>query len=126
MSRSPIRGLAVAVLGLRIAYGAGLIAAPARLAERWLGAEADRAPTQVPLRALGTREIVLHVGGLLAALRDRPLRPWLLASAAGDLTDVAATFAGRRQLPDGSALATLAVGGGSAVASGVLALVVDR
>ncbi len=126
MTRSPLRGVAAAVLGLRIAYGAGLIAAPARLAERWLGSEAGRAPTQVPLRALGTREIVLHVGGLLAALGDAPVRPWLLASAAGDLTDVAATFVGRRQLPDGSALATLVVAGSSALASGGLAIAVDR
>jgi hypothetical protein len=126
MTDSRTRGIAAGVIGLRIAYGAGLILAPSRLAKRWLGPEASAAPAQVPLRGLGMREIVLHAGAILAALGDAPLRPWLLASIAGDLTDIAATFAGRRQLPEGSAMATLAVGGGSALASGALAIAVER
>ncbi|MFZ0089517.1 MAG: hypothetical protein WAL63_08425 [Solirubrobacteraceae bacterium] len=125
-SPAPARRAAVAVLGLRVAYGVGLIVAPTRLAGRWLGQDARHAPTQVPLRALGAREIVLHVGALVAALGDRPLRPWLLASVAGDLTDVTATFAGRDELPDESGVATLVVGGGSALVSAVLAAAVDR
>jgi hypothetical protein len=126
MTESQFRGAAAAVLGLRIAYGAGLILAPARLARRWLGPESSTAPTQVPLRGLGTREIVLHAGALAAALTKAPLRPWLLASIAGDLTDVAATVVGRDQLPPGSAQATVVVGGGSALISGALAIAVER
>lgn len=126
MTESQVRGAAAAVLGLRIAYGAGLILAPARLAQRWLGPESSTAPTQVPLRGLGTREIVLHAGALAAALAKAPLRPWLLASIAGDLTDVAATVIGRDQLPAGSAQATVVVGGGSALISGALAIAVER
>jgi hypothetical protein len=126
MTSSRTRGIAAGVIGLRIAYGAGLILAPSRLAKRWLGTEASAAPTQVPLRGLGMREIVLHAGALVAALSDAPLRPWLLGSIAGDLTDIVATFTGRRQLPEGSAIATLVVGGGSALASGALAMAVER
>jgi hypothetical protein len=126
MTESQARAAAAAVLGLRIAYGAGLILAPARLAQRWLGPESARAPTQVPLRGLGMREVVLHAGALAAALAKAPLRPWLVASITGDLTDVAATVAGRRQLPAGSAKATLAVGGGSALISAALAIAVKR
>ncbi len=126
MTESRIRGAAVAVLGFRIAYGVGLILAPGRLGRRWLGPESSRAPTQVPLRGLGTREVVLHAGALAAALGGAPLRPWLLASITGDLTDVAATVAGRRQLPAGSAKATVAVGGGSALITGALAIAVKR
>jgi hypothetical protein len=119
------RVAARAVLVLRIAYGVGLIAAPRRLALRWLGPDAERAPVQVPLRALGAREVILHGAALLALSRGAAVRPWLAASAAGDLTDVLATAAGRRGLPRGSAPATLAVGGGSALVSLAVAVAVD-
>jgi hypothetical protein len=66
---------AIVVLALRIAYGAGLIAAPGRLGRRWLGPAANAAPTQVPLRALGAREIILHAGAILAAVQGAPLPP---------------------------------------------------
>jgi hypothetical protein len=120
------RAATFGVLGMRVAYGAGLIVAPSRLATRWLGPAAAAAPTQVPLRGLGTREIVLHAGAIAAAARDAALRPWLLGSVLGDLTDIAATFAGREELPPGAARATLLVGGASALLSVALALAVER
>jgi hypothetical protein len=113
-----------AVLALRIAYGLALIAAPRRLTLRWLGPDAEGAPVQVALRGLGAREAILHSGALLALTRGAPIRPWLAASAAGDLTDVVATAVGRRGLPRGSARATLAVGGGAALVSAALAAAV--
>jgi hypothetical protein len=119
------RFAAGAVLTLRIAYGVALMAAPRRLAHRWLGPDAERAPTQVALRGLGAREVVLHTGALLALSRGASVRPWLAASAAGDLTDVVATAAGRHGLPPGSAPATLAVGGGSALVSLAVAVAAD-
>jgi hypothetical protein len=85
---------AIVVLALRIAYGAGLIAAPSRLGRRWLGPAANAAPTQVPLGALGPREIILHSGAMIAAVRGAPLRPWL----AGSMSVTSPTW--RRQLPD--------------------------
>ncbi len=120
------RSATVVVMSLRIGYGVGLVAVPAKLAERWLGSAALAAPTQVPLRGMGTREVVLHAAVLLAAIRGGPLRPWLAASIAGDLTDVIATAVGREELPAGAALATLMVGGGSALISAGLAAAVDR
>ena len=120
------RATAGAVLVLRVSYGLGLIAAPRRLALRWLGEAAGGAPVQVPLRGLGARDAILHTGALLALRRGTPLRPWLAASIAGDLTDVIATAAGRRRLPAGSPLATLAVGGGSALVSILLAAAIER
>ena len=113
------------VLALRIAYGVALIAAPRRLALRWLGADAERASVQVALRGLGAREAILHGGALVALSRGASVRPWLAASAAGDLTDVVATAAARHQLPPGSAPATLAVGGGAALVSLAVAVAVD-
>jgi hypothetical protein len=120
------RKAAIVVLALRIAYGAGLIAAPSRLGRRWLGPAANAAPTQVPLRALGAREIIIHLGAILAAVRGAPLRPWLAGSIVGDLSDLAATVAGRDQLPKGAATATLVVGGSSALLSAVVAVAVER
>ena len=63
------RILAASVLGLRIAYGAALVAAPERLTRRWLGPAVAHDPAQVALRGLGAREVLLHAGGLAATLR---------------------------------------------------------
>ena len=126
MSRmAPRRIAALAILASRVAYGAGLVVAPARLSRRWLGDGATTAPVQVPLRALGVREIVLHTAAAVAALRGTPLRPWLAASIAGDLSDVAWTLAGRRELPRGSAGATALVAGASAALSALVAARLD-
>src|SRR5947209_7775668 len=120
------RATAGTLLVLRVSYGLALIAAPRRMALRWLGEAANDAPVQVALRGLGAREAILHGGSLLALGRDAPLRPWLVASVAGDLTDVIATAIGRRRLPAGSPLATLAVGGASALISLLLAGAVEQ
>jgi hypothetical protein len=116
---------ALAVLALRIAYGAALVVSPARLGRRWLGSASATAPTQVPLRGLGVREVALHSVALVAAVRGAPLRPWLAVSIAGDLSDIASTFAGAKELPKGSATATLAAAGGSAALTAALAAAVD-
>jgi hypothetical protein len=111
-----------AVLALRAAYGVALIAAPERLARRWLGPSAATGPTQVPLRALGMRELLIHGGALVAiATSDADPKPFLYASIAGDLSDIAATLAARRELPSGSPVATIVVAGASAALSAVVA-----
>jgi hypothetical protein len=112
----------VAVLSFRIAYGAALIVAPAKVAgNRWLGAGAREAAAQVSLRGLGAREVGLHALALTAFLRGAPTRPLLLASIAGDLTDIGSTVIASDGLPDGSAAATAAVAGGSALLTALLA-----
>jgi hypothetical protein len=118
MSRSQLA--VVAVLGARIAYGAALLAAPARITQRWLGPARETAAAQVALRGLAARELAIHCAGLAAALRGAPVRPWLAASLAGDLGDLAATLASRRGLPSGSPAATTAVAGASAAITAAL------
>ena len=103
---------AVAVLGARVAYGAALLVAPQKVTTSWLGPVDDSA--KVALRGLGAREIALHGFGIAAALTGAPLKPWLAASIVGDVSDIAATFAGRAGLPDRSAAKTAAVAGVSA------------
>jgi hypothetical protein len=125
-SSQAVRAGTAAILSFRIAYGAGLLAAPARLAgNRWLGPGARQPAAEVPLRGVGAREIALHGLALSALLHGSDVRPWLAASIAGDLGDVAATALARDGLPDGSATATAVVAGGSALLSAIAVLLAD-
>jgi hypothetical protein len=121
-----MKAAATALLGLRVAYGAALAAAPRPLTMRWLGPGATQYPGgRVALRALGVREALLHAGALAALWRDEPVRPWLVASIGGDLADIAWTASARSSLPDGSAEATVAVAGGSALLSALVVALVE-
>ena len=120
------RAAALAVLGLRVAYGAGLVAATERLGRPWLGAGVAQAPAKVGLRALGVREVALHGGAIAAALRGQPLRPWLVASLAGDVTDIVWTYLARDEVPDGAPVKTLGAAGGSALLTLAVAALVDE
>ena len=119
------RRAAVGVALLRISYGAALAVAPARTTRGWLGPGAAAPGAGVALRALGAREIFLHVGAAAAALGGASVRPWLLASIGGDCSDVLATFGARADLPEGAAPKTLAVAGGSAALSAAVLAAVD-
>jgi hypothetical protein len=120
------RAAALPILGLRVAYGAGLIAAPERLARRWLGPASASGPTQVALRGIGGREVAVHATAIGAALWGAPVRPWLAASITGDLADIAATTIARHELPDRSAVAALVVAGASALVTAALAVAIEE
>ena len=122
----PSRAAAVAVLALRVAYGAGLIVAPRRLTRSWLGPAGGEPPAAVAVRGLGAREVALHGAALVAAVRGEPLRRWLALSVGGDLSDIAATVAGRGGIPRKAPLATAVVAGASAAISVAVAAAVDR
>jgi hypothetical protein len=124
MSRG--RAAAAAVAALRMAYGVALAVAPGDVGSRWIGRDARRRPAGVALRALGVRDAALQAGTLAAALRGEPVRPWLLAAIAGDVTDMVATAAASGDVPDDAPRKTLAVAGGSAAMSGLLAAALDR
>lgn len=120
------RSAAVALLSLRIAYGAALVAAPVEVAgNRWLGPGARAAAAKVPLRGLGAREVALHGLALVAVLRRAPARSLMGASIAGDLADIGAAALDRDGLPRGSAPATAAVAGGSALLTALVAALLD-
>lgn len=106
----------------RIAYAAALATFPARTAAPWLGPDAGTAAGRVAVRGLGARDGVISIGITAAAIRDRPLRPWLLAGAVGDATDLLATLADADGLADNAARATIAVAGGTAAAGVALAI----
>ena len=124
---NPARITAVGILAFRVAYGAALLVAPAKVAgNRWLGPGARQPAATVALRGLGGREVAIHGIALAAALRGTPVRPWLLASALGDLTDIAAAAISRDGLPDRSPAATAAVAGGSAALTAAVAFALDE
>jgi hypothetical protein len=121
------RVAAVNVLAFRVLYGAALLVAPGKVAGgRWLGAGARQPAASVGLRAVGGREVAVHGIALAQLLRGKPIKPFLLASALGDLTDVGATALAGEGLPEKSPLATAAVAGGSAALTVALALALDE
>lgn len=107
----PRTGTALGYAVARIAYGAALLANPAKTARSWLGDGADRAPARVGARGLGARDGLLSAGLLQALARDHDPVPWLAALALSDLADIGATLADRPDLPPRAGPATVAVAG---------------
>lgn len=115
------RRATVAFAASRIAFGAGLIAAPDAFAGRWIGRDASRGPVQIALRGLGARDIALSVGMLLALDDPDRMAPWLAVTIGSDLTDMAATLAApARKLPDNARWGTVALAGAGAAAGAAL------
>jgi hypothetical protein len=108
----------------RLAYSAGLIAAPTRLAAGWLGTDAAASSsTQIALRGLAGRDAALATGVLAATVTRRDPRVWLLLCALGDASDLAATLvAPPADLPRNARAGTIALAGGSALVGVVLAI----
>src|SRR3954463_8113301 len=106
---STVRIAATVVFGLRVAYGAALLAAPHRITKRWLGPARETDAAKVALRALGAREGAGQRRGAPAVGRGGAMRPWLPPSVAAGLRDIAATPASPAGLPGGPAPAPAAV-----------------
>jgi hypothetical protein len=119
--RAPIAGFALA----RGAFGAGLIAAPERVARGWIGDDAARAPVKVAIRALGARDLALSIGAL-AHGDERRAGPWLLAAAACDCVDLAVTLAAGAALTRRARAGAAMLAGGSAVAGAALVVATER
>ena len=95
------QAVTIALAGGRVAFGLGLVAAPARIGSSWLGPDGERQATHVALRGLGARDIALAAGAAWASARGSAVRPWLVATVGGDLSDIAATLAAGDSLPGG-------------------------
>ncbi len=116
------RKLAVAFAAARGIYAVALLAAPGRIGTSWLGPDAARAAVHVPIRGLAARDAALSAGMAEAAVRGRPLLPWLLGSFGGDLTDLTATLLAGDAVPERSRRGTVALAGGSALVAAALAI----
>jgi hypothetical protein len=123
---TPTKLTALVALG-RLAFGVGLIAAPARVASGWLGGDAARPAAQVAIRGLGARDVALSAGALSTLGDTAALRRWVAAAAACDLTDVAVALATPSEaLPSNARWGTVALGGGTALAGLLLLAALDR
>jgi hypothetical protein len=123
---TPLRAATLAFCAGRIAFGTALVARPARIGASWLGRDAERCPTQTALRGLGARDLALAGGAAWATARNGAARPWLVATVAGDVADVAAALVAGDTIPARGRRGTLALAGGSAVAGALLAWRQDR
>jgi hypothetical protein len=119
------RTSAIAFAVGRIAFGAGLLAAPARVASGWLAADAQRPGAQVAVRGLGARDIALAAGVAVAAREGAAVRPWLVACLACDVADIAATLAAGAALPRRARWGTVALAGAAATIGAALTARVD-
>lgn len=114
---NPARTAAAALGVARIIYDVSLLAAPSRIGKPWVGDLAQRRAAGLILRSVAARDLAVNAGIVIAAVTDRPVRPWLAAAVVGDIADVAATFAARDDVPDRVPEKLVGVGGGSAALS---------
>ena len=127
MDMPDTRTLSTAFEAARLAFGAGLMAAPQRVAQGWLGPDAAREPVKIVTRGLGARDIALSIG-VLAFLRDDDTLASLLAlTVLCDLCDVASTLAAPADsLPRNARWGTVTMAGTAAAAGAALAVAVKR
>ena len=120
------RSLSASVAAGRVVIGAALLAAPGATGRPWLGAAAETGGGGVAVRALGARDFTLGALTLLALRDAGPLAPALVAgSAFCDLSDGAALFVARREVPP-AGVATGVFALGSAALGAALALALRR
>ncbi len=106
----------------RIAIGAGLFALPRRTGTPWIGEPAEDPGGQLAVAALGARDLALGVGTVWALSgRKRDPRPWVIASAAGDFSDLLLVLRHRKGLEPASAVGTAVMAGTAAAAGAWLA-----
>lgn len=76
------------VYGLgRLAFGAGLMAAPEKLGAVLIGDEARQPAVRIGFRIYGTRDVVLGLGTLRAVATEGDVASWLAAGIASDVLD---------------------------------------
>jgi hypothetical protein len=115
-----MRSLPAIALSLnRIAFGAGFVVSPSS-ARSWIGPRMAAKPqSHVLTRALGARDIALGLGALIALRKgEGQARSWMLGHLVADATDLAATIAERRHLPQRAfAFASVMAGVSTAMAA---------
>ena len=113
------------MLGLRVAYGAALLAAPGRVTRSWLGPAGGEPPAAVAVRGLGAREVAMHAAAAVAAWRGQPVRPWLVHQHRRRPLRHRGHRRRPAKLPPKAAPATAIVAGASAAISAAVAAAVD-
>lgn len=89
------RSLALGRLGL----GAVLTVTPGLVGRLWVGPDGATTGAKVVGAGFGARDVAIGAGLWHALESGGDARSWLLAGAAGDAADLAATLLARRSLP---------------------------
>jgi hypothetical protein len=98
----------------RIAFGAGLVLAPAAVAGAWVGEPADRPGGRVLAIAMGARDLAIGVGTFRAVGRGGA-SSWLRAGMLADAADLVATLRSRDDIPAPAVPATVVIAAASVV-----------
>jgi hypothetical protein len=83
----------------RVVIGGALAVAPALAARGWIGDVSGTPGAQALARGFGVRDVAIGAGALAALQGEGNVRDWMLAGAAADAADLAATVLARRDLP---------------------------
>jgi hypothetical protein len=110
----------------RVLFGAAMVAKPAQVTGPWLGADAATAGTQVAVRALGIRDLMLGAMTLHTVGHPQVGPRWVATCAVNDAVDMLATLAARDKLPGRGVAGTVALAGGTVAASLAIAGVLKR
>ena len=94
-ARALARQLAVG----RLAIGGALALAPALTARGWIGDVSGTPGARALARGFGMRDVAIGTGALIALQGGGPVRDWMLAGAAADAADLAATLIAGDDLP---------------------------
>ena len=93
-------GALEAVYGFgRLAFGAGVMAAPEEVGGVLLGDQAREPAVRIGLRIYGTRDVVLGLGTLRAVADRGDVAAWLVAGIASDVLDAAVQLREWSDLP---------------------------
>jgi hypothetical protein len=126
VTKEEAREYARRLAGLRVAIGATAIVAPRLVTRPWLGRGVGRPTDKLLARSLGSRDIALGLGAILAMDRGAPSRGWLEAGGLADAGDLLGTLLAFRSLPRFGRWTMLLATTGAVAAAGVLAPMVDR
>jgi hypothetical protein len=122
-----MRPLAALISLGRFLFGVAFIAKPMLMERAWIGKQARVPGAQLLARAVGSRDLVLGVGGLQAVARDDgSARPWLAAAAACDAVDFGATWVAGRTIPREARRGVLIIASVFSVLSAIAAVGVGR
>jgi hypothetical protein len=112
----------------RFLFGVAFITRPELMERAWIGKQARLPGAQLLARAVGSRDLVLGLGGLQALARDdgSAARSWLAAASVCDAVDFGATLAAGRGIPRDARNAVLAVAGVASLLSAAAAGGVGR
>lgn len=118
-----MRILAAVISFGRLLFGVAFITKPELMERAWIGKQARLPGAQLLARAVGSRDLVLGLGGLQALARDddAAVRSWLAAASVCDGVDFGATLAAGRGIPRETRNGVLAVAGVASVLSAIAA-----